>query len=162
MTLEQLAQFAQIIGTFVIVVTLIYMSIQVRQGTQMLRSEARQAIAATDQNEIYKFVDFPELGRLFSQTEQPGFEEKTRLLFWIIGAMRNREHAWLQYRAGASDEETWMSYRGVIYFLLGTERGLALWELCRPFFNSDFVNMVGEMMADAPPLLLWDKLEEVC
>jgi len=53
MTLEQLAQLAQIIGTFFIVVTLIYVSIQVRQGTEMLRSEARQAIAATDQNEIY-------------------------------------------------------------------------------------------------------------
>ena len=161
MTLEQLAQFAQIIGTFVIVVTLIYMSIQARQGTQMLRSEARQAIAANDLDEIYKFVEYPELGRLFSQNDKPEFEEKTRLLFWIIGSMRNREHAWLQYKSGASDEETWISYRGVIYFLLGTERAMALWKLCSPYFNSEFVDMVGEMMSEAPPLDLWEKLEEV-
>lgn len=161
MTLALLTQLAQIIATFVIVVTLIYMSIQVRQGTEMLRSESRQAIAATDQNKIYKFVDYPELGRLFCQIEEPDLDEKTRLLFWIIGAMRNREHAWLQYRAGASDEETWTSYRGVIYFLLGTDRALALWKLCSPYFNSDYVKMVGEMMADAPPLELWDKLKEV-
>ena len=161
MTLEQIAQLAQIIGTIVIVITLIYMSIQVRLGTQMLRSEASQAIAATDQNEVSKFVDHPELGRLFSQTEKPDFEEKTRLLFWIIGAMRNREHEWLQYMTGASDEETWMSYRGVIYFILGTDRALALWKLCNPYFNSDFVNMVGEMMAGASPADIWEKLEEV-
>ena len=159
--LEQLTQIAQIIGTIVIVVTLIYMSIQVRLGTDMLRSEARQAIAASDQDEIYKFVDYPELGRLFSQLERPEFEEKTRLLFWIIGSMRNREHAWLQYMSGASDEETWLSYRGVIYFILGTNRTMALWKLCSPYFNSDFVKMVGKMMAEAPPMDLWEKLKAV-
>lgn len=159
--LEQLTQIAEIIGTFVIVITLIYLSIQVRQGTELLRSEARQAQAAYGLDEIHLFVEHPDLGRLFSQADKPEFEEKTKLCFWIIGAMRNREHEWLQYKSGASDEETWLSYRDVIYFVLGTERARELWNLCSGYFNSAFVDMVAEMVAEVPPIDLWKRLEEV-
>ena len=92
---------------------------------------------------------------------QASFAEKTKLLFWIIGQMRAREHEWLQYRSGALDEETWLSFRGVIYFLLGTARARALWSLCSPYFNPDFVEMVGEMMKEVPHIDFWEKLESV-
>ena len=161
MTLEQYAYLAEIIGVIVVVVTLIYLSVQVRQGADLLRSESRQAQVANDQNGVYKFVEHPELGRLFSQAETPSFEDKIKLQFWIIGQMRAREHEWLQHRSGAMDEETWMSYRDVIYFLLGTERARALWEMCSPFFNPDFAEMVQSMMKEVPYIDFWEKLEAV-
>jgi hypothetical protein len=161
MTLEQLAYLAEIIGTIVVVVTLIYLSIQVRQGAELLRSESRQAQVANDQNGVYRFVEYPELGRLFSQVETPSFEEKIKLQFWIIGQMRAREHEWLQHRSGAMDEETWMSYRGVIYFLLGTERARALWGMCSQYFNPDYAAMVEEMMQEIPYIDFWEKLETI-
>jgi len=161
MTLEQYAYLAEIIGVIVVVVTLIYLSVQVRQGAELLRSESRQAQVANDQNGVYRIVEHPELGRLFSQKETPSFEEKVRLQFWIIGQMRAREHEWLQHRSGAMDEDTWMSYRDVIYFLLGTERARALWEMCSPFFNPDFAEMVRDMMDDVPCIDFWEKLEAI-
>jgi hypothetical protein len=159
--LEQLADLAEILGVIAVVITLIYLSVQVRQGTQILWSESRQAQVAYDQGGVYKFVEYPELGRLFSQTETPTAEEKTRLMFWMIGQMRAREHEWLQYRAGALDEETWSSYRGVIFFLLGTNRAKELWGLCSPFFNQDFVVMVSKMIEGVPEIDFWEKLEHV-
>jgi len=159
--LEQIAYVAEIIGVIVVVVTLIYLSMQIRQGAELLRSESRQAQVTNDQNGVYKFVEHPELGRLFSQKETPSFAEKTKLNFWMIGQMRAREHEWLQYRSGALDEETWLSYREVIYFLLGTERTRELWDLCSPFFNSDYVGMVGNMMEGVPQIDYWEKLEAV-
>jgi hypothetical protein len=161
MTLEQYAYLAEIIGVIIIAMTLIYLSVQVRQGADLLRSESRQAQVANDQDGVYKFLEHPELGRLFSQKQKPTTEEKVKLQFWIIGGMRAREHEWLQYRSGALDEETWLSYRGVIYFLLGTERARALWHLCTPYFNSDYVGMVEQMMEGVPPTDFWDKLEAI-
>src|SRR5210317_714612 len=161
MTLEHYAYLAEIVGVVVIVVTLIYLSVQVQQGKELLRSESRQAQVANDQNGVFKFVEHPELGRLFSQKETPSFEEKVKLQFWIIGQMRAREHEWLQHRSGAMDEETWLSYRDVIYFLLGTERARSLWELCNPFFNADYVEMVATMMDGVPEIDYWEKLEAV-
>jgi len=161
MSLEQFAQLAEILGTVAVVVTLIYLAAQVRQGAQILWSESRQAQVAYDQGGVYKFVEYPELGRLFSQAEKPTPEEKTRLLFWMIGQMRAREHEWLQYRTGALDEETWVSYRDVIYFLLGTRRAKALWGLCSPYFNQDFVAMVATMVEGVPEIDFWDNLERI-
>jgi hypothetical protein len=160
-TLEEYAYLAEIVGVIVIVVTLIYLSVQVRQGKELLRSESRQAQVANDQNGVYRFVEHPELGRLFSQAESPSFEEKIKLQFRIIGQMRAREHEWLQHRSGAMDEETWISYRDVIYFLLGTERARALWAMCAPFFNPDFAEVVEQMMKEVPCIDFWEKLDAV-
>ena len=161
MTLEQVAYVAQIVGVFAVVATLIYLTIQVRQGTELLRSEARQAQLTNDQTGVYKFVEFPELGHLFSQRETPSFEEKTKLIFWMIGQMRAREHEWLQYKSGAMDKESWETYRGVIYFVLGTERSRELWGLCSGYFNAEFVEVVRSMIGESPPINFWDGLEEV-
>ena len=161
MTLEEYAYLAEIIGVIVVVVTLVYLSVQVCQGADLLHSESRQAQVANDQNGVYRIVEHPELGRLFSQQETPNFEEKIKLQFWIISQMRAREHEWLQHRSGAMDEETWMSYRDVIYFVLGTERVRALWSMCSPFFNPDYAEMVERMMKDTPYIDFREKLEAV-
>ena len=161
MNLEQITHIAEIIGQIAVIVTLVYLAAQVRQGAQILWSESRQAQVAYDQGGVYKFVEYPELGRLFSQDEKPSFAEKTRLLFWMIGQMRAREHEWLQYRSGALDEETWISYRDVIYFLLGTKRAKKLWGLCSPYFNPDFVEMVAKMIEGVPEIDFWEKLERI-
>jgi hypothetical protein len=161
MTLEQYAYLAQIIGAIVVVATLIYLAVQIRQGAELLRSESRQAQVTNDQTGVYMFVEHPELGRLFSQSEPPGFEQKTKLMFWLIGQMRAREHEFLQYQSGALDEATWLSYRGVVYFLVGTPRARQLWTLCSEYFNPEFVEMVAGMMAEVPAIDFWEKLDSV-
>ncbi|GAB5413402.1 MAG: hypothetical protein Cons2KO_10050 [Congregibacter sp.] len=161
MTLEEWSYASQIAGVVLVVITLIYLAVQVRQGTQLLLSEARQVALSTDQGGVYKFIDFPGLGRCMADAEAPSFEEKTQLMFWIIAQMRAREHEWLQYQAGALDGDAWLSYRDVIYFVLGTPRSRKLWELCSGYFNDDFVKMVEEMLNDVPESDFWHRLAAV-
>lgn len=59
------------------------------------------------------------------------------------------------------DEETRLSYREVIFFLLGTERARALWDMCSPFFNPDFAEMVGVMIEEVPCIDFWEKVGAV-
>lgn len=161
MSLEQIAYIAQIAGVIVVAATLIFLAVQVKQGTSLLRSESRQTQLANDQTGVYKFVEFPELGRILSQVETPSFEEKTKVIFWMIGQMRAREYEWLQYKAGAMDHESWETYRGVIYFVLGTERARALWALTAGYFNPGFTEMVEEMVGEMPPIDYWEKLQDI-
>lgn len=161
MTLEDAANLAEIVGVFVVVVTLIYLAIQVRQGAAILRSEARQAQVSNDQNGVFRFLEYPQLGRIFSQAKTPTVAEKTQLAFWIIGQMRAREHEYLQYRSGAMDEETWLAYRDVIFFLLGTRRAREIWMLCKGYFDADFTLMVDELVCDTPETDFWTQLEQL-
>jgi len=161
MTLEQIALIAQIIGVVVVAATLIYLTIQVRQGAQQMRSESRQAQLANDQTGVYKFVEFPDLGRIASQDETPSFDEKTQLFFWMIGQLRAREFEYLQYKSGAMTKDAWESYRGVIFFVLGTPRTRALWPLCKVYFNREFVGVVDDMIGDTPPIQFWEELSDI-
>ena len=71
MTLEQFAYLSEIIGGIVIVVTLIYLSLQVRQGAELLRSESRQAQVNNGLVGVYKLIEHPELGRSFRYPGAP-------------------------------------------------------------------------------------------
>lgn len=159
--LEQLVQIAELIGLVVITGTLIFIALQVKQGADTMRSEARQAQINLDLALVSRLVEFPEIGRVFSQSETPTFEEKTQLMFWMIGQLRTREHEWLQYKSGVLDQETWESYRGVIFFVLGTPRSRDLWNLTKTYFNPDFVKMVDEMMREVPVIEYWDSLRDI-
>lgn len=159
--LEHLVQIAELIGLVIVSCTLVFIAIQVKQGADMMRSEARQAQSNLDLALVTKLVEFPEIGQTFSQSETPTFEAKTQLMFWMIGQLRTREHEWLQYKSGALDEQTWESYRGVIYFVLGTPRSRELWALTKSYFNSDFTSMVDDMMQDVPPINYWEELRKI-
>lgn len=161
MMLEQVALVAQIVGVIVVAATLIFLTIQVRQSAEILRSETRQTQLENDQTGVYKFVEYPELGRIFSQTEKPSFDDKTKAFFWVIGQMRAREYEWLQYKSGAMDKEAWETYREVIYFVLGTRRSRDMWAICSAYFNSGFVEEVRNMTDNAPEIDLWEKLEDM-
>jgi hypothetical protein len=108
--LESLAYLAQIIGVIVVVATLIYLAAQVQQGKELLLSEARQGQVSNDQENIYKFIEHPQLAHSFSTTERLDPDEKARLAFFIVASMRAREHEYFQYKAGVLDEVTWKSY----------------------------------------------------
>ena len=159
--LEQMVQIAEIIGLIVIMISLVFIAVQVKQSTDAMRSEARQTQTNLDLSLVTRLVEYPEIGRIFSQSEVPSFEEKIQLSFWMVGQMRTREHEWLQYKSGALDEETWESYRGVIYFVLGTPRAREMWNLMKVYFNEEFVSMVQDMMIDVPAIDYWDKLQEI-
>jgi len=160
MTLNNLYLISQIFAVLLVAPTLVYLALQIRQGAEQLRSESRQTQLENDQVGVYKFVEYPELGRISSQIEAPTFEEKTKLAFWMIGQMRAREYEWLQYKSGAMTKEAWETYRGVIYFVLGTPRNKALWAICKSYFNREFVASVDDMMHDVPPSDFWDQLEQ--
>ncbi len=159
MTLNDAYLISQIIAVLLVAPTLLYLALQIRQGAEQLRSETRQTQLENDQVGVYKFVEFPELGRIAAQTETPSFEEKTKLVFWMIGQMRAREYEWLQYKSGAMTKEAWETYRGVIYFVLGTARNRELWALCKNYFNTEFVASVNDMMSDVPQIEFWEQLE---
>jgi len=41
---------------------------------------------------------------------------------------------------------TWASYRQVMPFTLGTQPARVIWNLCQAFFDSQFVEIVDEMI----------------
>ena len=139
MTLEQGAYLAEILGVIFVVVTLIYLSVQIRQGTELLRSESRQALVTNDITSL-------------AAEDELSAEDQLRLSFIFALDLRNREFEYFQYTNGLLDEQTWLAYRHVILINHSTSLGRAWWDdIGRDIVDPAFAKLVDELLAGAQP-----------
>ena len=148
MTLEQYAYLAEIIGVIVVVATLLYLSVQIRQGATLLRSEARQAQVSADVGILYKWMEYPDIQQSIYRPGKLEWDDKVRLYYWLIAFSRIREHLWLQYRDGVLDEAAWNSYKTVIPFIFSTDRTQHYWSTFSANFDPGFVEVVNKSIAE--------------
>ena len=61
MNWDAVGAVAELVGALGVLVTLIYLAMQIRQNTESMQAAAREAIAERDVEWLYKMVDHPEL-----------------------------------------------------------------------------------------------------
>jgi len=152
MTLEQAAYIAEILGVIVVGVTLIYLSLQVRQGTELLRSESRQALVTNDVTSLASNFQNADVFAKYVAGNEMSAEDQLRLSFMFALDLRNREFEYFQYINGLLDEQTWLAYRHVILINHSTVRGRLWWEkVGRGIVDPTFAVLVDELLVDAKP-----------
>jgi hypothetical protein len=152
MTLEQGAYLADILGVIVVGVTLVYLSVQVRQGTELLRSESRQALVTNDVTSLASNFQNADVFAKYVSGNEMSAEDQLRMSFMFALDLRNREFEYFQYSNGLLDEQTWLAYRHVILINHSTGRGRAWWdEIGREIVDPEFAKLVDELLVDAKP-----------
>ncbi len=142
---------AEILSSVAILVTLVYLAVEIQQNAEATRADSRQAILESDQQFLHLIVDSPELNLLWYKPELTD-EEKVRLSFFLLSHMRMRESNWFQYKSGTLDGRTWQSYRASIVAVLSAPRTRAWWRKfgVERVFDLDFVSVVENLVADEP------------
>ena len=142
MTLEQLANLGEIVGTVGVVVSLVYVGVQVRQNTKATRAATHHAIdrliidaatAATGDRELTRVWHVGRLGE-----EELDEIDQAQFGTMVIRGFLCHEDVYHQYRHGWVDKTTWeRSARWVRWFL--TQPGVKRhWPDIKMFFNQDF------------------------
>ena len=157
MTLEQYAAIAEITGVIIVVVTLLYLSVQVRQGAHLMRSESRQALLTSQRDVTLAYLENNDVfDKMAGQEKLSSADQRRFSCLWIIN-MRNREHEWFQYQDGILDEATWLSYREILRATLSSKRHRAWWSKAKSVFDSDFVEMVDLFINKTPESDIWEE-----
>ena len=80
-------------------------------------------------------------------------EDLVRLNSTLIQFARLQESRWLQYKSGAIDERTWLTYRTAIPAFLSTEfvRSWFRNRAARGEFDEEFAEVVEELFSANPP-----------
>ncbi len=152
MTLEQGAYLAEILGVIAVVVTLIYLSVQVRQGTELLRSESRQALVTNDVTSLASNFQNADVFAKYVAGDEMSAEDQLRMSFMFALDLRNREFEYFQYTNGLLDEQTWLAYRHVILINHSAGHGRVWWEkIGREIVDPVFAKLVDELLVDAQP-----------
>jgi hypothetical protein len=150
-TAQLLGNLGEFIGAIVIVATLIYLAMQVRQNTNALHAQSRQAIVSAAQTEIHKLMENPDILKAFAEAGSLTSEEQAKIGCWLGAAMRVREFSWLQYQNGVIDEAQWSTERGIIQGIFQAHVPRAWWEsLGRQVFGAEFVSFVDDLLRDQP------------
>ena len=110
MSWAKLSAVGEILSSIAILVTLVYLMIEIQQNTDALQTSARQATLQGDVEILLSAVDDPSL-RINGWKEELTEAESVQMSAYLFAAMRIREHDWLQYQAGALDEATSATYQ---------------------------------------------------
>jgi hypothetical protein len=148
MNWDAIGAVGEIFGGVVVIFSLLYLAIQVRQANALARGQTRQRMVEQAQHEVYEgFVEHPEIVQCFYKPEPLTEQEWIRLSGWLLAAMRQREFEWFQKRDGNIDEELWDAYRKVITIHLGTHRTRKWWETNGSLpFDREFCAMVTQLL----------------
>ena len=147
LTIQDLGALGEFIAAVAVVITLVYLTIQVRQGNTLARAQTRQSMMEQVRADLHKMIDEPSILYCFSKEGVLTPDEKAKFTSWLAAAMRQREYEWSQYRNGAIDRATWETYQNLIPHHLGTQRALKWWQKSTQFLDPEFVESVNKLLA---------------
>ncbi len=151
MTLSDIAAIGNIVAAIAVVLSLIYLSRQVRQANLFAKSNARQRMVEQTHEELYQLVSDPDLRYAWHRDAKLSPEAQSKFHFFLAAAMRQREWEWFQYRDGVIDQATYCAYHEVIAFHLGAPRTRRWWaSVGRLGFNPEFVAEVDALLLNRP------------
>lgn len=142
-----ISALSEVVGTIAVVISLVYVALQIRQNTRAHLATSRQWILDGDLSLIGHFIEQGVDPHLVGDGAKISPEDDRRIVWMVIKALRVREFAWHQYRAGLLDEETWRSYLAPVPGLFSTARGRGVLDF---YTGSDeFMSIIRQRVAEA-------------
>ncbi len=145
------SSIAEILSSVAILITLVYLVVEIQQNAEATQAETRQAILDSDQQYLELFIDSPELSVLMAKPDLSD-EERIRVSNVLLTHVRMRESNWLQYENGTLDDVTWQAYRLSLIAQLSAPQSRAWWQNfgVERIYGSEFISLVNELLADQP------------
>jgi hypothetical protein len=151
MNSSKLADWSEIVSSVAIVVTLIYLTIEVGQNVDAMRAQTRESVASGALAELAAAQENPNLIKSIITSEPLTAKEQIQLHLWIATLMRNREFAWLQHQAGIIDERQWGTELAILKGTLTHPRLRVWWnKIGRSAMDEAFVGFVDEVLEQTP------------
>jgi hypothetical protein len=148
MSLEQYVLIAELIASVGVVVSLIYLAVQVRQGARVNSANARHAISqfALDFS-MFKAEHADRLERVTATTELgPG--DATFLWWNHMMVFLHAETYYHHYELGLMPKEHWSGYVRYVRGYLSTPGVLGFWRDVGPAFSVGFSRWIDGLLAE--------------
>lgn len=145
MNWQAIGAIGEIGGALAVLVSLIYLAVQIRQNTKMMRSAAKQDLTVATQNVLFKAVDHADIWvKLASGEDGSSPEEEARMWLLVRASMRGFESQCYQYEAGLLEEDEWQALRTAILDLCTLPGWARYWEQMKPHMSNRLRKLVDE------------------
>ena len=165
MTLEDLGNLGDFIGGLAVIATLLYLAVQVRQNTQLLRANALTTSSAANVSFNHMLGSDPAVARVF-QLGLEDFtslreEEQRQFLSLLRGLFTAHAHVFEQYEHGLVTEEVWHQNRRMALGVLALPHIRVWWEHRRDVFVASFAKAIDEASESSPAKSAGDVIAEM-
>jgi hypothetical protein len=152
--LESLGNLGDFLGGIGVLVTLVYLGIQVRQNTVASRSDSYQdAVTAVSEWSRHVGSD-PELCRILNagmnDYEALGQIDRTQFSFLLSAFFRNLESIHAKYASGQIGGDVWLGWANRVLAMLSTPGVSAWWTLNESAFDPQFRKTLAESKPTEP------------
>jgi hypothetical protein len=148
---QLLGNYGEFVGAIAIVITLIYLAIQLRQNTRMMRASIRQARSDSSVH-LYSLGAtsvIAELREKESRGDALTELEEERMLLWNISIWRQQQTIFFQAQDGLLDLQTGDEQAAIVRNLLKPQSSLRFWVDQKHTFDSRFVAWVDGVVGSA-------------
>ena len=141
----------ELTSVIAIILSLIFLALEVKQSNQLAKAEIRQALNVTDM-EVYK-VQMEEdiiakaLYKINKNLPIDDYEEYQLNEFQKFN-FRDFDNSFYQYRIGLFDENVWFAYRRIIKSLLTENYIMIMWGNSNQSFSIEFQDEVNNIIKE--------------
>ncbi len=144
MKLSEWASVAEIAGAVAVVVTLVYLGVEVSQNTSAVKANTRQAMIDYGREQSEILVTNTALASLVSRGEEDPSSltahERQQFYEFTTWRLAMWETAYLNNEEGLLDDEMWLAWDGYYRLLVADKIGYAaFWRDTRPQWHSRFM-----------------------
>jgi hypothetical protein len=148
MDIATAALIAEIIGAIAVVISLIYLAMQIRGQNTEARIAAMHDISVGYRDSLSNFAD-EQTAILFDKAIQDYHSlthaESIRLIAILGRIFRVWEEAFIQHQAGRLEERMWQSMFSQFHGYMSVLPFEKVWELRRDYFDPEFAEFVDSL-----------------
>jgi len=153
MSLSDLASLGNLVGGVAVLVSLIYLAVQIRQAAKNQRGTMHQMRAALSTDVMLRVAE-PDVSRAFRAglTGAPDISEAEFWQFFYASSaiMRSAENAFIQHRDGLIDDTHFASAKASAQAFLASPGYRALWKATRSSREPGFRAFMDQLEAGVP------------
>ena len=157
MTIQDLGAVGEFIGGVAVVITLIYLAVQIKQNTNVHASLIRQNFYDATQRMMLHAVESAEFMELFNRAWSTNDSltpaEQTQIWRHMQAIFMGYQGFFEQYKSGALPEKDWALIRKILttFWLLDGKGKTDAWEQMSSgrFFNEDFLEEIESLKEGA-------------
>ena len=144
MTISDLGDLGDLLGGVGVIVTLVYLAIQIRRNTQAVHSASLDTLI-TSHMEFQRTVwGDPELNELWFDgrigKRELSEAESRRFCFMVVTCARHWESAYQKARGGTLESTDWAGIHEELVLVFADPGTQIYWNLMRSVFSPDFVH----------------------
>jgi hypothetical protein len=153
-TLNELGSLGEFISGLAVVVTLIYLALQIRHNTRAVRSSMHQDMVGSTARIAQSVSDSPDVGRIVLKADEDydnlTKEEFIRFEAYAERVFGNFESVFYSYRNSMIEQDLWESWEASYLADISRNAMRRFWHEDRPMHLRDYMDFIDQFYRKNP------------